>query len=146
MVTISDPKIGEFLTKDRVCSLTTLLPDGSPHASALHFSHSTDPFVLYFSVEKTCRKCEALLDGKSVKASVVVGFSEVEWLTLQMDGEVRAILDVSELTTAQQVHYAKIKEAEKYKDDPTTIFLVFTPTWLRYTDFKTQPPTIISSN
>ena len=134
-----------FLADHRVCSLTTLLADGSPHAASMHYSHQNDPLTLYFSTEKTGRKMEELLDGKPGKASVVIGFSEEEWKTLQMDGEVRAILDPKELETAHTVHYRKIREAEQYKDDPSTIFLAFKPAWWRLTDYNTKPPTIISS-
>ena len=135
----------DFLIKHGVCSLTVLLPDGSPHAAALHFSHKKDPLELYFSTENTSRKTTGLLKGEPVKGSVVVGFSEEEWVTFQLDGEVRAVLDKDELTKVHKVHYAKHPNAEKWKDDPATIFLVFTPSWWRYTDYKTKPITILSS-
>lgn len=135
----------KFLTSHRVCSLTTLLPDGTPHAAALHYSHKVNPAILYFSTEKSSRKCQGLLNGETVKGSVVVGFSEEEWITLQMDGEVTAVLDEAELKKVHELHYAKHPNSEKYKDDPETIFLAFTPTWWRYTDYNTDPLTIISS-
>lgn len=81
-----NPKILAFLTKNRVCSLTTLLKNGSPHAAALHYSHQNNPLELYFSTEKHSRKCEALLNGRSSGAAVVIGLSEEEWITLQLDG------------------------------------------------------------
>ena len=139
-----DNKILAFLTQHRVCSLTTLLPDRSPHAAALHYSHISDPLTLYFSTENTSRKCLGLLKGEMVKGSVVVGFSEEEWITLQMDGEVRAISGQGELEKVHLVHYAKHPKSEKYKDEPETIFLAFMPTWWRYTDYNTDPMTILS--
>lgn len=141
-----ETKILDFLSNHRVSSLTTLLNDGTPHASALHYSHENNPLTLYFSTENTSRKTQALLDGKTVKASVVIGFSEEEWITLQMDGQVRAVTDSTELNAVQNVHYAKHPGSSKYKDDPTTIFLAFTPTWWRYTDYNTDPITILSSD
>jgi len=140
-----DKIILDFLTKERVCSLTTLLKDGSPHGAALHFSHKNNPVELYFSTEKTSIKCEALLEENTVKGSVVVGFSEDEWITLQMDGEVSVISDKDELNAAQKIHYPKHPESEKYKDYPNTIFLKFTPKWWRYTDYNIKPETILSS-
>ena len=131
-----DKKALDFLAKHRVCSLTTLLPDGSPHAAALHFSHKENPIELYFSTENTSRKTTGLLKGEVVKASVVVGFSEEEWITLQMDGEVRAISGKNELAEVHKVHYAKHPDSEQWKDDPATIFLAFIPTWWRYTEYK----------
>lgn len=140
-----DQKISDFLTKHRVCSLTTILVDGSPHAAALHYSHKNVPLELYFSTENTSRKCQSLLDGQTVKGSVVAGFSEEEWITLQMDGEVKAIFNTEELKAVQAIHYPKHPNSEKYKDDPATIFLKFTPSWWRYTDYNTKPQTILSS-
>lgn len=140
-----DVKILDFLSSHRVSALTTMLSDGSPHAAALHYSHSVDPLKLYFSTENTSRKAEALINGGSVKASVVIGFSEDEWITLQMDGEIRAVLNKDELSYVQAIHYNKHPGSEQYKNAPETIFLEFIPTWWRYTDFNTHLKTILSS-
>lgn len=140
-----DKRITDFIKDHRVCVLTTLLSDGAPHAATLHYSHQEEPLKFYFSTENTSRKCQDLLDGKEVKASMVVGFSEEEWITFQMDGVVRAILDKSVLEEIHKIHYAKHPDSEKWKNDPATIFLEFTPTWWRYTNYKTDPMTIISS-
>lgn len=142
---ILNKKVSEFLSSNKVCVLTTLLKDGSPHGAAMHFSHNEDPLELYFSTEKTGIKCQALGNGNSVKASVVVGFSEEEWVSVQMDGEVSAILDDSELAKVHKIHYAKQPGSEKYKDEPETLFLKFVPRWWRYTEFKSSPWTILSS-
>lgn len=133
-----------FLQSNRISVLTTLLPDGSPHGATLHYSHSTDPLELYFSTENTSRKCQNLMGGKFSKASVVIGFSEQEWKTLQMDGEIQAVLDKSELEKVHKVHYAKHPNSEQYKNDPATVFLKFTPKWWRYTDYNTTPETKLS--
>lgn len=140
-----DSKILDFLTKHRVCSLTTLFNDGSPHAAALHYSYKKDRLELYFSTENTSLKTQALLEGKSTKASVVIGFSDEEWITLQMDGEIKAIFDKDELSSVHAIHYAKVPDAEQYKDDPATIFLKFVPKWWRYTDYNADPPLIKKS-
>jgi general stress protein 26 len=135
----------DFLTKQRVGSFATILKDGSPHSAALHFSHQNEPFELYFSTDNTSLKVQDLLDGKTSKASFVVGFSEEEWITVQMDGEVSVVADEEELKKIHKIHYAKITQAEKYKDDPSTLFLKFNPKWWRYSDYNTDPPIILQS-
>lgn len=100
---------------------------------------------LYFGTENTSVKCQALLNGNPLKGSVVVGFSEEEWITLQMDGEVSAIVNKDELRAVHNIHYQKHPDSEKYKDAPATIFLKFMPKWWRYTDFNTKPETVFSS-
>lgn len=140
-----DKKILDFLAKHRLSSLTTLLKDGSPHASVLHYSHQENPLEIFFSCDNTSLKCEAILEGKSTKASVVIGFSEEEWVTFQMDGDIAMVSDVGELKVIQDRHYVKHPNSAAFKDIPTTFFLKFTPKWWRYTDYNTKPYTILSS-
>lgn len=140
-----DQKILDFLTKEHIGSLTTTLPDNSLHAAAMHFSHANEPFELYFSTENTSRKCKGLLHGEVVNAAVVVGLSETEWITIQLDGVVQIVSDKSELEKIQTIHYSKHPNSAQYKDAPETVFLKFTPKWWRYTDYNTKPPTLISS-
>lgn len=140
-----DSKVSDLLDKHRVCSLTVMLPDGSPHAAALHYSHRNTPVTLFFSTENTSKKTQGLLKGEKQKASVVVGFSEEEWITLQMDGEVKAVLDDKELEEVKNVHYAKHPDSKQYENNPATIFLSFVPSWWRFSDYNTDPPTILAS-
>lgn len=131
-----DKKVLNFLGRERVCVLAVLLKDGSPHSAAMHYSHSVSPFEIYIQTENTSRKCQALLGGKSGKAAFVAGFSEEEFKTLQIDGEVKIVRERKELEKIHKIHYAKHPEAKKWKDDPATVFLVFKPTWWRYTEYK----------
>jgi general stress protein 26 len=137
--------IFQFLANHEVCSLTTLLPDGSPHGAALHFSYNTSPVELYFLTKNTSRKTKGLLNGQKGRAAVVVGFSDEESITLQMDGEVAAITVGSEFNDLQRIHLKKHPNQEKYIGNPAYIFLKFMPWWWRYTDYNTKPVTILSS-
>ncbi|MEK7498019.1 MAG: pyridoxamine 5'-phosphate oxidase family protein [Patescibacteria group bacterium] len=141
-----DSRILEFLKTHNVSTLTVLLSDGTPHSAVMHFSHNNDPFELYFSTKNTSKKCEALLAGGSVKASFVSGLSEGEWVTLQVDGEVKIVTEKEKIDTISEAHYTKNPSSKRYKDEPETCFLVFNPKWWRYTNFKSQPLTIISSD
>ncbi len=140
-----DQKIADFLAKEHISVLTTTLKDGSLHAAALHFSHVNEPLELYFSTENTSRKCEGLLSGEVVNAAVVVGFSEQQWITVQLDGEICMVSDSNEIAKIKEVHYQKHPGSKKFENEPETVFLKFTPKWWRYTDFNTKPPTIITS-
>lgn len=127
-------KVLDFLDSQSVCCLTVSLPDESLHPAAMHFSHRVDPFTIFFSTDKSSRKCLGLLSGAVVKAAIVVGWSEEDWITLQMAGEIKAVSNTDELKLIQNIHYKKHPGSAKYKDDPATIFLAFTPTWERFTD------------
>ena len=139
-----DVRVQEFLSRQRVCVLTTLLLDGSPHGATLHFSHKDTPFELYVGTTRESRKVEALLSGDSIKAAMVIGFSEEEWKTIQLDGEVQIAKD-DELESIHTIHYEKHPQARRYKASDETVFLKFTPYWWRFSDLNSDPPDIISS-
>ncbi|PIR45313.1 MAG: hypothetical protein COV10_00295 [Candidatus Vogelbacteria bacterium CG10_big_fil_rev_8_21_14_0_10_51_16] len=137
-----NPTIKAFLDKERVCVLAVPLADGSPHAAAMHYSNTYQPLKLYFQTGKESLKCRALRAGDMARASVVVGFNETEMLTLQMRGMLREVTAQGELEALWRVHYRKQPQAEQYKG-PDSAFLEFTPAWWRYTDFTTDPETMI---
>ncbi|OGK32398.1 hypothetical protein A3F57_04840 [Candidatus Roizmanbacteria bacterium RIFCSPHIGHO2_12_FULL_36_11] len=138
-----DKKILDFIKKSRVSVLATVLVNGSPHVAAMHYSHGDNPLEIYFSVDKTSLKCQLLLKKKKCQASVVIGFSEQDWLTLQMDGLISIVGDREELKTIKTIHYKKNPNSQEFENDPNTIFLIFKPKWIRYTDFNFEPPRII---
>lgn len=139
-----DSTIIEFLKQNRICCLSIQLPDGSLHAATLHYSHNDEPLTIITSTKNTSRKVQGLLKGEVQQASLVVGFSEEEWKTLQMDGEVRAVHESVELTKAKETHFTKYPDAKRY-ESPESIFLSFSPKWWRYTDFKVKPAKVIVS-
>jgi len=142
-----DQDLLNFLSKERVCALTVLLNDGQPHSAALHFSHNVgSEFEIYFSTERSSRKCEPLLGGKISKASIVVGFSEVDWKTIQLEGEVYIAEDKDELDSIKAIHYAKHPQSKKYENDPETVFLVFKSKQYKYSDLSQRPPKIVKNS
>lgn len=138
-----DQRIIDFLTKERICSLTTIIDGGQPHSATMHYSYTVTPSLkLYFSTNKTSRK---ILNSNSFKkASFLIGFSETEWTTLQIEGDLEIVGD-EELSEVKTNHYDRNPSSKKFEGDPNTIFLCFKPTWWRYTDYKTSPVTILSS-
>lgn len=131
------PKALALIKKQNVCSLSTTLVDGSPHAAVLHYSFGNSPLEIYFSTDKTSKKCKVLVNKKSVKGSFVIGFVDDE-PTLQMDGDIEMITDKSKSDEISVMHYQKNPGSAEFKDDPNTIFLVFRPTWWRYTEYKPE--------
>ncbi len=137
-----NPKIIEYIRKERICVLSVVQADGTSHSATVHFSHEENPLSLFIQTSNTSEKAKPFLKGETSKASMVIGFSEQEWLTLQMKGDMKIITDPEALEKAFKTHYKKHPEAEKRKG-PDTVILQFTPTWLRYTDFTTRPKTVI---
>ncbi len=135
-------KAFNYLQKNRVGCLAVTLPDGAPHAATVHYSDTTDPLVIYIQTGKGTKKGEALSSGEALAASFVVGFSEEEWITLQLDGKARLLKTDEEIAQFQTTHYAKNPEAEKHAGS-STAYIEFRPTWYRFSDFNTEPVTSV---
>lgn len=97
---------------------------------------------LFFQTYPTVKTQAIQEKGGNAKAAIVVGMNEQDFVSLQMRGDVRIVSDAQEIAHLCAAHYAKIPEAEKHKSS-SSIFLEFTPSWWRYTDFKTDPETVI---
>lgn len=139
-----DKKVTDFIDAHRISVLTTLLPNNTPHSSTLHFAASTDPMYFIFLTEKSSRKCGHFEEGQKSSASLVIGFSEEEWVTLQMEGEIE-IVGKDNLEEAWRIYSHKYRGSEKYKTNKENVLLKFTPNWWRYTKVRPKPPEIISS-
>lgn len=144
-------KIADFLSRERVCVLSVLLPEGQIHSAPMHYSYSPDPFLLYFSTDIASRKCLGLQSpSPSIPAAITVGFSEQDWLTLQLSGHLRQLthdksFPSERMANIKTTHYARNPSSAKYADAPGTVFLELAPSWYRYTDFNSHPPLIIEN-
>lgn len=138
-----DRTVTDYLSSQRVGCLAVAGPDGRVYGSTVHFA-STEVGKLFIQIGTDSRKYQAVKNGPC-SASFTVGFSEEEWKTLQLDGELRQI-EPEQDKEFQEVYYRKNPQAKKYRGDDTA-YLLFTPSWWRYSDFSVgDPPKVISSN
>ena len=140
-----DQKVLDFVDKHRICVLTTLLSDGSPHSAALHYSADLDLLQFYCITEKTTRKLQSLLREKQGKASMVIGFSEEEFVTLQMEGAVQILEEQVATKHAWDSFIEKYPQAVVRQTDSAFVILSFQPTWWRLSEFRPKPPKFVSS-
>lgn len=82
-----DEQVIGFAYKHRICVLTTVLPDGTPHSATLHYATTKEPLTFILFTDRDSRKCSHFENGKKYPASLVVGFSEEEFTELQTEGE-----------------------------------------------------------
>lgn len=134
----------EFIRKERVAVLALEMPDGSPHGATVHFAHSEDPLVFFMETRREYRKSAALLGGKSARASMVIGFSESKMKSFQLDGEVRLITD-DEKEKFEKIYFGKYPD-KRAKSGPGVLSFCFTPTWWRFTDWRTPAGKLILSS
>lgn len=134
-----DELLLNFLRKERVCVLGTVSEEGFPQVSVMHYSLREGPLTFFFSTERTSRKYKNMLSNN--KASCAIGLNEEAMVAVQMDGTMKELVE-DELKEVKAIHYAKHPESKQWENDPNTVFLAFTTTWIRYSDYKTSPPTI----
>jgi uncharacterized protein YhbP (UPF0306 family) len=135
----------DFINKERLCGLAINV-DSKPHNATMHYSFNPEKNEFYFSTDKGSRKCKDLLENKTQNAAMTIGFSEQEWITVQLEGNIHMVNDPEELKLAKSFHYAKHPNSQKFENDPSCVFLVFKPNWIRYTDFNTMPETVVEEN
>jgi isopentenyldiphosphate isomerase/general stress protein 26 len=127
--------IVDYLNTERVGVLAVEMPDGSPHAAAIHFAYCNAPVTFFFETRSIYRKAEAFKDGKKSRASFVVGCDDNVMKTMQLDGIVEVLND-NDQELFDSVYFEKFPEKMKKEKDDTTVYFKFTPTWWRYTDWK----------
>lgn len=140
-----DKKVLDFAAKHRVSVLTIILADGNPHSASMHYAASANPFSFIFLTERESKKCKHFAEGKKYPAALVVGFSEEEWVQFQAEGEIYLIRDRKELDEGWKVYAEKFVGMDKWKDSKEDVLLKFVPKWWKYSEFKPEPPKIISS-
>lgn len=129
-------EILEYIATQRVGVLAVEMPDGSPHAATVHFSHTEDPLVFCFETYNDSRKYQSIAAGASARASLVIGSDESTMKTLQMDGALMELKD--HVSVPAKAYLKKFYEKKVKTADPRFRYLVFTPSWWRFTDW-TRP-------
>lgn len=127
-----DMKILEFLKRENVSVLSTILPAGTPHSATMHFAMREKPFQFVFFTKENSRKCEHFRVGRQYPASFVVGFDETKMIGFQAEGVIKKVNQVLS-RLGEKTFASKFKGA---KLDSEHIVLEFTPKWYRYTEYK----------
>ncbi len=129
-----DQKILDYINSQRVGVLAVEMLDGSPHAATVHFANTEDPLQFYFETYREYRKAEPLFGKNMTRASFVIGSSESDMKTLQIDGEARLITE-EEKELFDAIYFGKFPNKKEKSLDPKFVFFIFNPTWWRYTDW-----------
>ncbi len=131
-----DSTVLEYLQTQRVCVLAVEMPDGSPHAATVNFTHTEDPLTLIIMTGPTSRKHGALVMA-TVRSSIVIGVDERDMRTLQVNGHA----SFSTNQTLQRLYFDRFPKALYMF--PKDVLVIFTPTWCRFTDWVNKA-TIVS--
>jgi general stress protein 26 len=126
-------KILAFLAQQEECVIATAC-DNVPEAAIVGFSESPS-LELVIGTSSATRKYRNIT--KNPQVAVVIGFTGN--VTVQFEGIAR-LLSGEELERRQKTHFKKLPEVEHFKNDPGQVYLLLSPTWVRYTDYSQPDP------
>ncbi|MEI8130645.1 MAG: pyridoxamine 5'-phosphate oxidase family protein [bacterium] len=125
----------DYIETQRVGVLAVEMMDGSPHASTVHVAKNSNASVFYIETFRSYRKAEALFGRRTSRASMVIGFDELDMKTLQIDGEVRLLETELEKIEFEKYYFTKFPNKKTSTPNPDFVPFVFIPLWWRYTDW-----------
>ena len=122
----------EFLRAHRLAVVATTASDGQPQAAVVGYGVS-EAIEIVFDTLASTRKCENL--RRDPRVAMVVGWDE---RTLQIEGQAD-FPDGEELVRIRECYFAAYPDGRERLSWVGITHVRVRPTWLRYSDFATQP-------
>lgn len=119
-------KMLEFMRTQFLCTIATVTVDSKPGAAYVAYS-SNDDMEIVVGTSSNSRKYQNLTRNKSV--AIVIATTEAE---VQYEGEVEIIADGEYRKLVEANHIAKVPGSDKYREDPSQVYLKITPVWARF--------------
>ena len=116
----------EVVSRHTLCVISTVGEQNKPESAIVGFS-CDDNLELLIGTSETTRKYRNLRSNPHV--AVVIGDEQAE---IQYEGTART-LDKTREDKRIQALFDEVPGASKYRDDPSQVYLLITPTWLRLT-------------
>jgi hypothetical protein len=130
----------EFLRQHRYAVQATAAPGGGAQAAVVGIAVS-DRFELVFDTLDSTRKTRNLAHDARI-AVVLGGLVEGEAQTVQYEG----LADRpggDELRRLQDLYLSVFPDGRERWSWPGLVYVRVRPTWMRYSDFRTDPPRIV---
>lgn len=129
-----------FLRGPRYAVEASVTPAGQPQAAIMGIV-VTDEFEIVFDTLGTTRKMANLRANPRI-ALAIGSLAEGDGRGVQLEG-VADEPQGAELARLQPLYFAKFPDGRARLAWPSLTFVRVRPTWLRYSDFRTTPPTIL---
>lgn len=129
----SKQELYDFLNSNSLAVVSTVTAEGMPSAAIVGFGQTKD-LELLISTDTATRKYKNLQKNQHV--AVAVGGTTPE--TIQLEGIARELKD-DELDVVRDNYWQKNPHAKTYSENPNNRYFIITPTWLRFTDLRTNP-------
>ena len=118
----------------------TVSPAGLPQAAVVGYVVS-DRLELFFDTVQDSRKAQNLRHSPGV-ACVIGGTADGERWTIQYEG----IADLPagpELERLKALYFERFPDGIERQSWPGLIYVRVRPTWIRWSDFRSPPPTVV---
>jgi general stress protein 26 len=115
-----------FLKERPFCVLATVSAAARPEAAFVAYSSNTELEII-IGTSNNSRKYENIVKNKS--AALVVADSDGE---VQYEGDVDVISGQDYEALMAAGRFEKLAGFDKYRDDPTQVYLRIHPTWIRF--------------
>jgi general stress protein 26 len=126
-----------FLRKHRIGVLATVSPAGEPESAVVGIAF-TDQLEIVFDTIDNTRKCQNLRKHSSI--AFVIGWDTE--ITVQYEG-VADEPKGTELDRVKEAYLVVYPECRDHESWPGITYLRVRPVWARYSDFNTDPWTIV---
>jgi Pyridoxamine 5'-phosphate oxidase len=125
-----------FIAAKPYAVISTIATNGTPQSALIGIAVTPDLEII-FDTTTSSRKYANLL--ASPTCSLVIGWEDEK--TLQYEGT--AVLPSGpDLSRYQEFYFARWPECRAHQQWPDIAYVVVRPSWIRYSEFNQQPPTI----
>jgi general stress protein 26 len=129
-----------FMRRHRVAVQSSVSPNGLPQAAAVGIAVTDDLEIVFDTVVST-RKAQNLRENSRI-AFVVGGSNDGDDQTVQYEGIADEPVG-DELERLKAIYYSVYPDGPSRLAWPGLIYVRVRPTWIRYTDYRVDPPRII---
>jgi general stress protein 26 len=128
----------EFMRRHRLAVQASTAANGAPQAAVVGVA-VTDHFELVFDTLRSSRKWQNLRCDPRI--ALVLGWDLEEGQTLQLEGLADEPIG-ADRKRVQAAYLETFADGGERADDPAITYVRVRPSWLRLSDFRTNPPTI----
>jgi len=126
-----------FLHKHRLGVVATVAPNGEPESAVVGIAISDELEVIFDTIDTT-RKSQNL--RKFPRIAVVIGWDAE--ITVQLEG-VADEPKGAELDRVKEIYFGVYPDGRDRQNWPGMTYFRVRPVWARYSDFNTNPRTIV---
>jgi len=130
----------DFINKHDLAVLSTVSLKQVPESAVIGIAVN-EQLEIIFDTTTTSRKHRNLLFNPNV--ALVIGWDHET--TIQYEGRAQQLTG-EELEQAKVIYFGKFPDGPNREQWPDITYYIIRPTWIRYSDFNTDPPLIAETS